>query len=202
MPILAWNVPLIYPVFLKGPLVFPILLFSSFFFFFLQCSLKKSLSLLAILWNSAFSWIHLSLSPLPFFFLLSSTICIASSDNNFAFLYYSLLYNVMDLHEQYEKAKRYDTGRWAPQVKGVQYATGKVVVVQSQSLVQLFATPWIVARQASLSFIIFQSLLKLMSTHSVSDAIQPSYPLLPHSPSALNLSHNQGLCQWVSSCIW
>jgi len=28
-----------------------------------------------------------------------------------------------------------------PQVKGVQYATGKVVVVQSQSLVQLFATP-------------------------------------------------------------
>ena len=32
--ILAWNVPLIYPVFLKGPLVFPILLFSSFFFFF------------------------------------------------------------------------------------------------------------------------------------------------------------------------
>ena len=35
--------------------------------------------------------------------------------------------------------------------------------------------------------------------HWVSDAIQPSHPLFPHSPPALNLSQHQGLFQWVSS---
>ena len=33
----------------------------------------------------------------------------------------------------------------------------------------------------------------------VDDAIQPSHPLLPPSPIALNLSQNQGFFQWVSS---
>ena len=35
--------------------------------------------------------------------------------------------------------------------------------------------------------------------HRVSDAIQPSHPLLPPSPPTLNLSQHQGLLQWVSS---
>ena len=35
--------------------------------------------------------------------------------------------------------------------------------------------------------------------HWVGDAIQPSHPLSPPSPLALNLSHHQGLFQWVSS---
>ena len=35
--------------------------------------------------------------------------------------------------------------------------------------------------------------------HWVSDAIQPSHPLLSPSPPALSLSQHQGLCQWVSS---
>ena len=39
--------------------------------------------------------------------------------------------------------------------------------VQSLSLVQLFVTPWTAARQASLSIINSQSLLKLMSIKSV-----------------------------------
>ena len=39
--------------------------------------------------------------------------------------------------------------------------------VQSLSHVQLFVTPWTVARQASLPFTISQSLLKLMSIESV-----------------------------------
>ena len=83
VPILAWNVPLIYPIFLKRSLVFPVLLFSST----LHCSFKKTfLSLLAILCNSALSWVYLSLSPLPFASLLSSAICKASSDKHFAFL--------------------------------------------------------------------------------------------------------------------
>ena len=40
-------------------------------------------------------------------------------------------------------------------------------------------------------------LLKLAQTHvhEVGDAIQPSHPLLPHSPPALNLSQHQGLFQ-------
>ena len=40
--------------------------------------------------------------------------------------------------------------------------TMETVVVSSLSHVQLFATPWTAARQASLSFTISQSLLKLM----------------------------------------
>ena len=35
--------------------------------------------------------------------------------------------------------------------------------------------------------------------HWVSDAIQPSHPLLSPSPPALNLSQHQDLFQWVSS---
>ena len=41
------------------------------------------------------------------------------------------------------------------------------VVVQSESYVQLFAIPWTASCQASLSFIIYRSLLKLMSTEVV-----------------------------------
>ena len=41
------------------------------------------------------------------------------------------------------------------------------VVVQSPSYVQLFVTPWTAAHQASLSFIIFQSLPKFMSIELV-----------------------------------
>ena len=62
VPISAWNVPLVSLIFLKRSLVFPILLFSSIS---LHCSLKKAfLSLLAILWNSAFKWVFLSFSQL------------------------------------------------------------------------------------------------------------------------------------------
>ena len=50
------NVPLVSPIFLKRSLVFPILLFSSIS---LHCSPKKAFfSPLAILWNSAFSWVY------------------------------------------------------------------------------------------------------------------------------------------------
>ena len=63
-PIFAWNVPLVSLIFLKRSLVFPILLFSSIS---LHSSLRKAfLSLLAILWNSAFRYLYLSFSPLLF----------------------------------------------------------------------------------------------------------------------------------------
>ena len=84
VPIFGWNAPLIFPVFLKRSLIFPLLLFSSIME---HCSLKKSfLSLLGILWNSAFNWMYLSLSPLLFTSLHSSAVRKASSDNHFAFL--------------------------------------------------------------------------------------------------------------------
>ena len=70
----------------------------------------------------------------------------------------------------------------------------KIVVVQSLSRVQLFATPWTAAWQTFLSFTISQSLLKLMSI----DAIQP-FHLLSSPSLALSLSQHQGLFQWVSS---
>ena len=68
-PIFAWNVPLVSLIFLKRSLVFPILLFSSIS---LHLLLKKAfLSLLAILWNSAFRYLYLSFSPDFHIFLCS-----------------------------------------------------------------------------------------------------------------------------------
>ena len=84
LPIFGQNVPLIPTIFLSRSEVFHLLLFSSSF---MHCSLKKAfLSLYGVLWKSLFSWIYLSLSPLLFTSLLSSTIFKASSDNHFAML--------------------------------------------------------------------------------------------------------------------
>ena len=56
VPIFAWKFALVSLIFLRRSLVFPILLFSSIS---LHWSLRKAfLSLLAILWNSAFSSRH------------------------------------------------------------------------------------------------------------------------------------------------
>ena len=89
VPLFAWNVPLVSLIFLKTFLVSPILLFSSIS---LHWSLRKAfLSLLAILWNSAFRWVYLSFSPLPLASLLFSAICEASSDNHFVFLHFFFL---------------------------------------------------------------------------------------------------------------
>ena len=70
-----------------------ILLFSSVS---LQWLLRMAfLSLLAILWNSAFKWVYLSFSPLPFASLLFTAICKASSDSHFAFLPFFFLEMVL-----------------------------------------------------------------------------------------------------------
>ena len=69
VPIFARNVPLVSLIFLKRSWVFPVLLFSSISLYW---SLRKAfLSLLAILWNSAFKWEYLSFSPLLFAFFFS-----------------------------------------------------------------------------------------------------------------------------------
>ena len=75
-------------------------------YFFALIPEEGFLPLLAILWNSAFRWVHLSLSPLPFASLIFTAVCKASSDKHFAFFVFlflgdglapSLLYKVMNL---------------------------------------------------------------------------------------------------------
>ena len=68
------------------------------------------------------------------------------------------------------------------------------VVVESLSPIQLFATPWTAAHQASLSLTISQSLLKFMSIVLM---VTFNHTLLSPSPPALNLSHHHGLFQWI-----
>ena len=65
---------------------------------------------------------------------------------------------------------------------------------QLLSHVQLFATPWTAACQASL---VHRQLPEFTQTHrhGVGDAIQPSHPLSCPSPPAFNLSQHQGLFQ-------
>jgi len=71
--------------------------------------------------------------------------------------------------------------------------------VQSLSRVQLFVTPWIAARQASLSITNSQSSLRLTSIELV---VMPSSHLILCRPLLLlppNPSQHQSLFQWVSS---
>ena len=70
--------------------------------------------------------------------------------------------------------------------------TGTSVVLLSREW--LFSTLWTAAHQASLFFTVSQTYV-----HWVGDVIQPSYPLLPPSPPAFNLSQHRGLFQWVIS---
>ena len=58
---------------------------SIIFPYFFALITEEGLSLLVILWNSAFKWIYLSFSPLFFTSLLFTVICKASSDSHFAF---------------------------------------------------------------------------------------------------------------------
>ena len=71
--------------------------------------------------------------------------------------------------------------------------------VQLLSRVQLFATPWTTACQASLSITNSWSLLKLTSIGLVMPSNHLILCRLSPSPLALNLSQHQSLYQWVSS---
>ena len=57
--------------------------------------------------------------------------------------------------------------------------------------VWFFVTSWTAARQLPE--------FSQIHVHQVSDAIQPSHPLLSPSPPAFNLSQHQGLFQWIST---
>ena len=79
-----------------------------------------------------------------------------------------------------------------------QYSYYQFISVQWLSRVRLFATPWIAARQASLSITNSRSSPRLTSIESV----MPSSHLIlcrPLSPPAPNPSQHQSLFQWVNS---
>ena len=78
-------------------------------------------------------------------------------------------------------AGRFFTTSWATREGRVDFVS---VSVQSLSLVRLFATPWIAARQASLSITNFRSSLRLTSIQSVmpSSHLILCRPLLLLSP--------------------
>ena len=73
-----------------------------------------------------------------------------------------------------------------------------IIVVQLLSHVQ-FWDPilWTAGKPG---FPVLHCLPELAQTHApwVSEAIQPSHSLSPHSPPALNLSQHQGLFRWVT----
>ena len=71
----------------------------------------------------------------------------------------------------------------------------------SRSVVSDSATPWIAARQASLSITNSWSSLRL-NVHRVSDAIQPSHPLLSSSLVTINICKSENCscyCWWRKS---
>ena len=71
--------------------------------------------------------------------------------------------------------------------------------VRSLSRVQLFATPWLAARQASRCITNSRSSLKQTQVRQIGDAIQPSHPLSSPFPPAPIPSQHQSLFQWVNS---
>jgi len=76
------------------------------------------------------------------------------------------------------------------------YLKAIVVIVAVQLLIsfQLFGTSWTAACPCSPVLRYFPEYAQThVYVHHVSDSIQPSHPLLPPSPPALNLFHHQGL---------
>ena len=74
-------------------------------------------------------------------------------------------------------------------------------VVQFSSVTQSCPTLCDPMDCSTLGLLVHHQLLEFTQTHVhwVSDATQPSYPLLSPSPLAFNLSQHQGLFKWVSS---
>ena len=83
VPIFAWNGPLAISNLLEE---ISSLSHSVVFLYFFAWLLRKAfLSLLAVLWNSAFKWLYLLFSPLPFTSFLFSAIGKDPSSNHFPF---------------------------------------------------------------------------------------------------------------------
>ena len=81
--------------------------------------------------------------------------------------------------------------RWVPMFDMYQFS----------SVAQSCPTLWDPMDYSMLGLPVYHQLPEFTQTHAhrVSDAIQPSHPLLTSSPPMFNLSQHQGLFQWVSS---
>ena len=113
-------------------------------------------------------------------------------NETFCIIYSNLRTNIVPL--------KTGTGFLAIQSKISLYSLAKIYIYQirsdqSLSHVRLFATPWITARQASLSITNSRSSLRLTFIKSV----MPSHPLSSPSLPAPNHSQHQSLLQWVNS---
>ena len=77
----------------------------------------------------------------------------------------------------------------------------RVSSVQFSSVTQWCLTLWDPMNHSTPCLPIHHQLPKFTQTHAhqVGDAIQPSHPLLSHSPPAPNPSQHQGLCQRVNT---
>jgi len=105
VPIFAWSVPLVSPLFLKRSIFFTILLYNPLIlvlFTYEDFLISPCYSL-----EVCINWVYLSLSPLPFTSLIFSAIFKASSGSHLALspLFYlrmvlddHLPYNVTNLH--------------------------------------------------------------------------------------------------------
>ena len=77
----------------------------------------------------------------------------------------------------------------------------KICITQFSSVAQSCPTLCDPMDCSTPGLLVHRQLLEFTETriHWVSDAIQPSHPLLSPSPPAFNLSQHQGLFKWVSS---
>ena len=122
-------------------------LYQSIVFLYIFALITEAfLSLLAVFWNSAFRWVYLSFSPLPFTSFLSSAICQASSDSHFSFLPFFFLGRVL--------IPASCTMSWTSIHSSLFLFSS---VAQSR---RLFATPGTIARQAPLSMGILQARIR------------------------------------------
>ena len=128
-------------------------------------------------WNVTMTFCHLHEKFKPFKCCHCSDLCILTS---------SISYNLLDkwncklgMEIQIFKTLPMEYEVWNVFVPFPQSFSQSVSSVQSLSHVRLFVTPWIAARQASLSITNSQSLLRLLSTESV----MPSSHLILSRPS-------------------
>ena len=93
----------------------------------------------------------------------------------------------------FESESFLDFEAWIWNLYGMGIYPSQFAVVQSLSHVRLFVTPWTVARQASLSFTISLSLLKLTSVVSMipSSQLLLCRPLLPSIFPSIRVFYNQ-----------
>ena len=152
----------------------------------LHCSLKKAfLSLLSLHWNSTFSWVYLSLSPLLFTSLLSSAILKSPQATILPSYIFPPLGMVL-VSTSCTMLQTFFHLHWSQ--------TGSI---QFSSVAQSCPTLCHPMNRSTPGLPVHEQLLEFTQTHihRVRDAIQPSHLLSSPSPPAPNPSQHQSLFQ-------